>query len=135
MAALPDHALFTAVQACSENTLLEQTRLQTIVQLQMDIARELQAPTAKVDCPRQAWITEDSIGTGIFTSHFCNSAPQLSSRIGHEVQKGRLMVGRSLELKTALLEMRKQMHAKASINHWSLLAQPSFAKHAGQNEL
>ena len=31
MAALPDHALFTAVQACSENTLLEQTRLQTTV--------------------------------------------------------------------------------------------------------
>ena len=75
MAALPDHALFTAVRACSENTLLEQTRLQTIVHLQMNIARKLQAPTAKVDCPRQAWITEGNIGTGIFTSHFCNSAP------------------------------------------------------------
>ena len=75
MVALPDHALCTAVQACSENTLLEQTRLQTTVQLQMNIARELQAPTAKVDCPGQAWVTEGNSGTGIFTSHFCNSAP------------------------------------------------------------
>ena len=75
MAALPDHALFTAVQAHSENTLLEQTRLQTTVELQMNIARKLQAPTAEVDCPRQAWIIVGSIFTLTFTSHFCNSSP------------------------------------------------------------
>ena len=93
----------------------------------MNIARKLQAPTAKVDCPRQAWITESDIGTGIFTSHFCNSAPTTVEPHWALGAKGRLMVGRYLELKTALLEMRGQMQAKAFINRWSRLAQPAFA--------
>ena len=58
---------------------------------------------------------------------FATVLPLLSSRIGRGVQKGRLMVGRYLELKTVLLEMRGQIHAKAFINHWSRLAQPAFA--------
>ena len=119
MAALPDHALITTVQACSENTLLEQTRLQTIVQLQMTIARKLQVPTARVDCPRQAWITEGNIGTAFSQAAFATVLPLLSSRIGHGVQKGRLIVGRYLELKTALLEMRGQMQAKACLLYTS----------------
>ena len=64
---------------------------------------------------------------------FATVLPLLSSRVRHGVQKGRLMVGRYLELKTALLEMRGQMHAKEFINHWSRLAQPAFANHPGQN--
>ena len=100
----------------------------------MNIARKLQAPTAKEDCHRQAWITEGNIGTGIFTSHFCNSAPTTVKPHWAWGAKGEADGwGGQLELKTALLEMRKQMHAKAFINHRSLLAQPAFANHPGQN--